>query len=157
MTSCGTGYEWNGTINKGRSSTSGNIYGIYDMSGGTWEYVMGNVATGTSTYTYQIGASELSSPNEKYYDSYTNSLNSNNGNSHANGKLGDATKETLKSFGSQAGGWFGNYMLFPDGNNVWFERGGSFYNGSRAGSFYVARETGRANNSDSFRVVLSHE
>ena len=37
--SCETGYAYNEANNK--ASTTGNISGIYDMSGGNWEYVMG--------------------------------------------------------------------------------------------------------------------
>ena len=33
-----------------RASTTGNVYGVYDMSGGTWEYVMGVMLDSTSNY-----------------------------------------------------------------------------------------------------------
>ena len=33
------------------ASTTGNIYGIYDMSGGAYEYVMGNMSSGSGSYT----------------------------------------------------------------------------------------------------------
>ena len=47
------------------ASTTGNIYGIYDMSGGALEYVMG-------IYNKTINSSSFSSlPNEKYYNNYT--------------------------------------------------------------------------------------
>ena len=32
------------------ASTTGNIYGVYDMSGGSWEYVMGNMIDVSNTY-----------------------------------------------------------------------------------------------------------
>ena len=31
------------------ASTTGNIYGVYDMSGGSWEYVMGIYNNGTGS------------------------------------------------------------------------------------------------------------
>ena len=47
------------------ASTSGTIYGVYDMSGGSWEYVMG-VYNGTIK---NAGFSSL--PASKYYDNYS--------------------------------------------------------------------------------------
>ena len=154
-TSCGTGYEWNGSINKGRSSTTGNLYGIYDMSGGTWEYAMGNVATGTSTYTYKVGLSGLTSIEEKYYDTYVNPENTTT--AHYNGKLGDGTKEILKTYGSNSGGWFSDFAYFPENSMVWFLRG-SYYNyASGSGLFAYARNTGGAFNDYSFRPVITKD
>ncbi len=67
------------------ASTTGNYTGIYDMSGGAWEYVMGvmgNTSAGSSGLGTDI--------DEKYYDSY-------NANSTENvfkyRILGDATAE----------------------------------------------------------------
>ena len=34
------------------ASTTGNVYGVYDMSGGSWEYVMGNMSSTADTYTF---------------------------------------------------------------------------------------------------------
>ena len=49
-------------------STTGNISGIFDMSGGALEYVMGN-------YNNTIGSSGFSTlPNAKYYDNYPASI-----------------------------------------------------------------------------------
>lgn len=55
------------------ASTTGNIYGIYDMNGGGWEYVMGNMATidgdfntaSAGTWTTEVY------PDAKYYDFYS--------------------------------------------------------------------------------------
>ena len=55
-TSCN---QWN-TTNGVKASTTGNIYGIYDMSGGAWEYVMGNMAN--SSGGFNPGSSGLSQP-----------------------------------------------------------------------------------------------
>ena len=69
------------------ASTTGNIYGVYDMFGGAYEYVMGN-------YNDTIGTAEFSSmPEAKYYDKYTGmDLDSD----FTKYYLGDATKEMLK-------------------------------------------------------------
>ena len=47
-TSCN---QWT-TTNGKHASTTDNQYGIYDMSGGAWEYVMGNQSSSTSSYVY---------------------------------------------------------------------------------------------------------
>ena len=49
------------------ASTTGNVYGVYDMSGGSWEYVMGNMSSTADTYTfYNSGAGFASS----WYNDY---------------------------------------------------------------------------------------
>jgi len=148
-----TGAPWNDSIYGGNSSTTGNLYGVYDMSGGAFEYVMGNVAS-SSSYSWTAGSSGLSTaPDTKYYDAYVNNASSNT--AHQNGKLGDATKETLKTFGSATGGWYSDYALFPSSSNVWFPRGGTWSEGSTAGAFNFTSGVGNANNYYSWRVVLS--
>ena len=54
--------------NEKLSSTTGNVYGIYDMSGGTWEYVMGVYGTSSPT----TGSSGFDTfPDSKYYNLYS--------------------------------------------------------------------------------------
>ena len=38
------------TINGMLTSTTGNIYGVYDVSGGAWEYVMGNMVNSSGKF-----------------------------------------------------------------------------------------------------------
>ena len=52
------------------ASTTGNIYGIYDMSGGSWDYVMGNMVNSSNQF-YSSNAGFSINPLTKYYDSYT--------------------------------------------------------------------------------------
>ncbi|MBS5777831.1 MAG: hypothetical protein KIC82_00005, partial [Acholeplasma sp.] len=120
-------------------STTGNIYGIYDMSGGAWEFVMGN-------YNDTISNAGFSSmPAAKYYDKYTSRT----------GKTGDATKETLTTFGSNTGGWYSDYADFPFSSRPWFRRGGGYDSGTNAGVFYFGNSLGGDFNPDSARAVLS--
>ena len=75
---------WN-TATGVNASTTGNIYGIYDMSGGAYEYVMGN-------YNDTISNAGFSSmPEAKYYDKYTGTDSDSDFTKY---HLGDATKET---------------------------------------------------------------
>ncbi len=132
-TSCN---QWN-SLKGVNASTTGNIYGIYDMSGGAYEYVMGN-------YKKTVSNSEIdfNSIESKYYDLYT-------GTSISYGKLGDATKETQ--------GWNSDSAYFVFSIIPWFARGGYRSDGADAGVFYFRDYLGVANSSYSFRVVLSSE
>ena len=108
-------------------STTGNIYGVYDMSGGAWEYVMGNMKNSSNSF-YSSNAGFTTAPDAKYYDSYKYDSSSNT--TYARGKLGDATKETLTTFGEYNGGWYNDCVYFPYSNYSWFSRGGSSYGAS---------------------------
>ena len=128
--------QWN--TSKGvNASTTGSIYGIYDMSGGAFERVMGN-------YNKRPGSSLINfgSIDSKYYDVYT-------GTSVSNGKLGDATKETQ--------GWNGDVAYFVDSFGPWFIRGGSYRAATSAGVFYFDVSEGGEGAFYSWRVVLSSE
>ena len=132
-------------------STTGNIYGVYDMSGGAWEYVMGNMKNSSNAF-YSSNAGFTTAPDAKYYDSYKYDTSST---SHARGKLGDATKETLATFGNTSGGWYSDYAYFPYSSDSWFLRGGYYVNGTFAGVFYFRSGTGGDLSSYSARAVLS--
>ena len=133
-------------------STTGNIYGVYDMSGGAYEYVMGNMKNSSNAF-YSSNAGFTTAPDAKYYDSYKYDSSSNK--THARGKLGDATKETLATFGSNAGGWYSDYAYFPYSSDSWFIRGGSYGNGTAAGVFYFYNVNGNSLSYYSARAVLS--
>ena len=79
---------WN-TATGVNASTTGNIYGIYDMSGGASEYVMGN-------YNDIMGSATRfdSMPEAKYYDKY---IGTDSESDFMKYYLGDATKEILKA------------------------------------------------------------
>ena len=114
-------------------STTGNITGIYDMSGGSGEYVMAN-------YNNLVGSSEIdfNSIDSKYYDSYATGEN----------KLGDAVYETL--------GWYGDFEeVYDNEENPWFVRGGSHPSGRSAGVFALYMRSGSADGWYSFRLVLT--
>lgn len=61
----GNSYEYNVSIYKTGASTTGNVYGIYDMVGTIWENVM-------ATYNGSLASSRFNVlPDHKYYDNYT--------------------------------------------------------------------------------------
>ena len=133
-------------------STTGNIYGVYDMSGGAWEYVMGNMNNSSNAF-YSSNAGFATALDAKYYDSYKYDSSSNK--THARGKLGDATKETLATFGSNTGGWYSDYAYFLSSSYSWFLRGGFYSNGTHAGVFNFNKGVGGGASDSSARAVLS--
>ena len=138
------------TTNGMLASTTGNIYGVYDMSGGAWEYVMGNMVNSSGAF-YANSSGFSSAPDTKYYDAYTYGTSNTD---HVRGKLGDATKETLATFGSNTGGWYSDYAHFVSSSNSWFYRGGDHSHGSDAGVVSFINGNGGGGGGCSSRTVL---
>ena len=135
---------WN-TATGVNASTTGNIYGIYDMSGGAYEYVMGN-------YNDKIDSAGFSSmPEDKYYDKYTGTDSKSDFTKY---HLGDATKETLKTKSTGGYSWYGDYSYSVDFYYPWVLRGGVYFNDTTAGLFYFGI-VGTYLDDYSFRVVLN--
>ena len=134
-----------------KASTTGNVYGVYDMSGGSWEYTMGNMVYSSNQF-YPSSANNWSTtiyPLAKYYDSYTNNTSNT---TYTRGRLGDATAEMAPT--GEFGNWYSNYACFPYSSIPWFDRGGNYSNSKRAGAFYFNPSAGNANKNYSFRVSL---
>ena len=126
-----TNGTYNTTLGKD-ASTTGTIYGIYDMSGGAWEYVMG-------VYSNTISSSGFSSlPDTKYYNNYT-------GSSYT----GHALTETA--------GWYSDGKSFVVSSYPWFVRGGFCSYGATAGVFNFHYGMGYPDNIYSSRLVISNK
>ena len=133
------------------ASTTGNIYGVYDMSGGAWERVMGNMLT--SSNSLSSGSSGFTNvPASKYYDSYKYDTSYT---TYSRGKLGDATKETLNVSGSTTGSWYSYYSNFPYSSAPWFNRGCASNYGSKSGTFCFSNTLGEIHYTTSTRAVLT--
>ena len=129
--SSATNGAYNTTLGKGASTTK-NIYGIYDMSGGAHEYVMG-------VYSNEKGNSGFSSlPEEKYYNNYT-------GSSYT----GHALTETA--------GWYSDYARFVNSGDPWFRRGGGYDGSASSGVFHFNYSSGYLQSYSSSRLVISNE
>ena len=125
----------NGTYNTSLgkdASTTGTIYGIYDMSGGAYEYVMGVYNNAKSSSGFN------SLPDEKYYNNYT-------GSSYT----GHALTETKR--------WYGDNDGFVSASYPWFARGGYYGAGGVTGVFYFSSHDGNSINSHSSHLVISNE
>ncbi len=163
------------------ASTTGNYYGVFDMSGGSVEYVMGvmqsntdNVkpATGSNStnnsgfkgpYSNENGENTegLEWPSKKYYDLYDNDSLIY---SYQRGKLGDATKELgpfysiQYSYNTRPGGIISSYFAdlsnFGIATSPWFIRGGTYDHGSEAGIGAFDVNTGTKVYYVSFRIIL---
>ena len=147
-------------IGGGNASTTGNVYGIYDMAGGAWEYVAG-IYKGTTSDNLgnDTNRSNLwDSNNLKYVDQYTETTGSQSTYHGNTNKYGDAVYETSSSGSSNTGSWDSSYSHFPHSSYPVFKRGGLAYDGSDAGVFAFDGATGDAFTYVSFRpVVLSSQ
>ena len=146
----------NGAYNTPRgkdASTTGTIYGIYDMSGGALEYVMGVSAdtNGKPRSGYDSSSNSgftgilnngttytgVSFPDSKYYNLYT-------GSSYT----GHALTETKN--------WYSDDASFVSSSYPWFIRGGYSSFNTSAGVFYFHRNDGYHVSSSS-RLVITNE
>ncbi len=133
-----------GTVGKGvGASTTGTIYGVYDMSGGAWEYVMANY----NNMAANSGFSEPLTLDSKYYNLYT----TGDPSTACNG-------EECKGHGlSETSGWYSDYHNMVNETYPWLLRGGGYDDDSGAGVFYFYSSslTGNAVAYYSFRLVMS--
>ena len=126
-----TNGTYNTTLGKD-ASTTGTIYGIYDMSGGAWEYVMG-------VYNKTISLSGFNGlPDAKYYNNYIESS-----------YTGHALTETKN--------WYSDGARFVVSNYPWFFRGGSYSYDTSAGVFNFDDHNGNSSSNRSSRLVISNE
>ena len=135
-------------------STTGTVHGVYDMSGGAWEYVAAYVNNGNSNLTNY--GSSLVNGDAKTKNVYSKgSSDSRDNNYSANsGKYGDAVYETSANGNSSSSSWYGDYSYFPHTSSPFFLRGGAYGNGTSAGVFYFYSNTGDSYSGSSFRPVL---
>ena len=157
---------WNTTTGY-LASTTGNITGIYDMSGGADEYVMGvmkeangNLMSGYSStsnsgfngtlYDESSYTDVIDFSDSKYYDVYNANINNIN---YSRRILGDGTGE-IGPFHSNTSSWYKDYAFFVYSSFLWFYRGGSYYHSYGAGLFCFSGFNGLPSSNISFRLVL---
>jgi len=135
-----------------KASTTHNIYGIYDMSGGAYERVAAYVDNGHENLSSN-GQSILDA-DLKYKNVYVSSGDTQSGNYTANkNTFGDAVYETSSSSGSNS--WYSDYSYMPYASNPRFIRGGHYTYGTAAGVFTFHNISGSSNSNHSFRPVLA--
>ncbi len=140
------------TNNKLQSST-GNIYGIYDLSGGLWEEqasYISNYNSSFSTYAINMLNDGGATTSIKYKLVYSNGYSS---------KIkGDGIYETSSSSTTDTdsnNSWNKNYSVFPYNAYPLFYLSGKYSNGTSAGIFTYHHDTGLSSYGTGFRVALS--
>ena len=137
-----------------KASTTGNITGIYDMSGGSKEFM----ASYMESY---LGDSEFEEDpvtiyGSKYFDIYSSISSKNSYNYRI---LGDATGE-IGPFYNFSGVYKNNWYLnsnsgFLNSSNPWFYRGGYCFVGKTSGILTFNANPGNASVHMTFRIVLA--
>ena len=151
-----TGTDTNYKSTQGvHASTTDNVYGIYDMSGGSWECVAAYVDNGNSNLNNGSSLVNGDPKTKNVYkkastDNVTNNYNQNKG------VYGDAVYETSSNSASPWHlSWYSDYSCFPYSSNHFFIRGGRSDNGSIAGVFCFTNAKGDSYSDSSFRPVLA--
>ena len=156
-------YKW--TEKDGQTaSCTGTIYGIYDMSGGTWERSAAIVNNGNgnlNTYGKAIMNALNNGKSSEYVTVYPKGETSgqslddaSNSNYAANTKIyGDAIRETSTAGLGQTS-WYSDYSYFVGAYRPFFAHGGSCWSTSAAGLFFFHRNDGSSDYTSGFRSVL---
>ena len=150
-----------------KASTTGTIYGVYDMSGGTWERTAGLVNNGNenlATYGQSLLNALNNGKSSKYVTVYPHNASvdknganidtASQSNWEANKKIyGDGIRETSTA-GTGKNSWYTDYSYFPAVDNPFSKRGGALWDGEGAGLFCFNRNDGSSDYGSGFRSVL---
>ncbi len=140
-----------------KASTTGNITGIYDMSGGARDCVAGYITSSSDASGFTSAELNIYS---KYLDLYPDNTIIT---SWHHGILGDATgemgpfyyyadKDNNKRYHNN---WYNDNSCFLDSANPWLYRGGLYVDGVLASQFYFNGYTGDTNTGVGSRLVLT--
>ena len=140
-----------------KASTTGNITGIYDMSGGAWEYVAGYMPSSSDDSGFT--STELTTYS-KYLEIYPNNSQKL---SYNNRILGDATGEMGPFYNyldtdnnkRNHNNWYNNYSAFIENKYPWFVRGGHYDDSYLSSQFIFWSITGDSFTSGTSRLVLT--
>ena len=124
-------------VSNTNQSSTGNIYGIYDLSGNAYEYVAGYYSGGSLSN----GNSFADGTSDAYSTAYSGTTAS------SAYKYGDATYETS--------GWNSDDAVFVNSSFPFFDRGGVYSNETKAGVFSFRYLHGDSGDYISFRVCLA--
>lgn len=146
-------YPYNNTQYGVNASTTGNVYGIYDMRGGANEFVAAYLNNNNASLT-NYGLS-LKNADAKYKDIYTVGTSDSRANNYTanSNKKGDAIYETSNTYqGAKA--WFKDYSYMIYSTVPFITRGGAYSNTTNAGIFNYYSYNGNINATCGFRPVL---
>ena len=124
------------------ASTTGNVSGVYDMSGGSWEYMSAYIIGKPGSSAFNTAT--LASYDSKYFDI------------DATGEMGPFKQfsdgDNTSRYHSN---WYNNLSNFVSSSNSWLIRSGLYNNGILSGMFFFNQYNGENNNDGSFRIVLT--
>ena len=158
------------THESNKSSTTWNVYGVYDLFGGTWEILMSNMIspngdkmlsgysqTSNSGYTgivYDGGTytnyTGIAYPEEKYYDKYSFDTVRNTDTATKKMKLGDGQKETVSENQTI---WYNGGINTLEMQYPWTSRGGEY--NATSGSVFSSGRTSGVNSSWTTRIIVA--
>ena len=153
------------TIGQG-ASTTGNITGVYDTSGGRWEVAMVLVYTDdthTNVITDNTGLTEadLATIDPKYFDYYDpEESNVNPDQEYQRGHLGDATKELGKFIYKQASlaaysAWYHDYAHVVTTLRPLQMRGGDFNRAYWSGTTAFVLSALNGTTDAGYRIIIT--
>ena len=128
-----------------QASTTGTVYGVYDMSGGAHEYTAAYVDNNNETLmTY--GSSLLNGATytkDIYTKGSTDDIQTNY--AAAASRYGDATYEVSNNYDSNNGSWYDDSTGFPYSSNPFYYRGGNCQFLTGAGLYCFTQNLGDTN------------
>ena len=147
------GGSGNAYVNKVGQSTTGTIDGVYDMSGGSAEYVAAYVNNEHDNITSY--GSALVNGETKTKDVYTKANTDYGENNYNQNKevYGEVVYETSAKGNTSNASWYGHSAYFPNRNNPFFVRSGSYID-TDTGMFGFDGNGGNNLDYISFRPVL---
>lgn len=148
-------YAWY-TMQGGLGSTTGNLYGIYDMNGASSEYTAGYIKNIDEELANLYAKSMTQNKNStKYYTVYEISENEQHNSNYEINKdiYGDAIAETSRK-GIGYHSWFGETSIYIKENAGFFLRSGEYDRVNYSGIFDFTNHSGHASKSYTFRCSL---
>ena len=158
-------YTWD-QIEGQKASTTLNMYGVYDFSGGTWERTAGYIANGNGnlkTYGASVAydGDKLKTESTKYTTVYPNGQEDNaniDNSSSTNYKTnkyiyGDGIRET-SSNGTGTTSWNNDFSYFTSLKRPFTARGGGYWNEDATSLFCFHQHISSGAYDSGFRSVL---
>ncbi len=129
------------------ASTNIDYSGVYDMSGGAREVVMGNYTNGTGTLYPGSSGFALPYPDNIYYNKFA----ATDFTTACNGGIcfGQALSETS--------GWDSDKSVTLNASNPWLTRGGYNTETTSTGIFNYDSTTGEINTNTTFRIAIIND
>ncbi len=119
-----------------KASSTGNVYGIYDLSGGAVEWTAGYITPDSEKY--QVYGGSLKGESNQYkskYEGISETSEANYSNEGNINRKGEAIWETSDSGSNNSCSWNGDYSYFVNLDCPFFVRGLGWDNTSSTGVF----------------------